>query len=175
MAFGAKTSGNGASTILRKLSSIKDGIVNMFKSHMRQVDSVEIQQALKDIARSRPSEWDDLSEKALRIRAWRGYDTDTPWIESGWLLDCIVIVENWNEIELGSDYCVVVRFADGQVGSHGVDINWLTWTLEYGGYTIDDNYIPPRPLFRIVQEQIVASGAIQKRWRKIFRDYIRNA
>lgn len=175
MSFSARTFGDGANTLIRKLTKIKNGIVDMFEKHMRQVDSVEIQNALKDIARSRPSEWDDLSEKAVHIRAWRGYTDDTPWIESGWLLDCLVIVENWNEIDFGSDYCVVVKFADGQVGSHGVDINWLVWTLECGGYAAEGNYIPPRPLFKIVQEQLVASGAIQRRWKKIFMDYIRRA
>ena len=157
--------------LLRKLNGVAKGeLAKLLKVQVR-VNAEELKSAIREIAESAPSDWAALSEKAIRLRAWRGITSEKPWIESGWLLDCLIIDENWDKVEINSDFTLSVHFADNQKASHGADIDWVVWTLEYGGFA-GDYYIPPRPLIQKVEEEIVKSGTFEKSYWKIFKDYL---
>ena len=162
------------SGLLKPLNGIVKGeLEKRFKIKMR-TDAEDIKKAIKDLAESCPSEWDDarfLSDKAIRLRAWRGIDENTPWIESGWVLDCLIVDENWDKVDVDADFTLSVHFAEGLSGSHGVDIDWLVWTLEYGGYGKDGQVIPARPLIGLIEKEIIQSGTLEKSYWKMFKDY----
>ena len=157
--------------LLRKLNGVAKGELAKLLKVQVQINAEELKDAMREIAESAPSDWQALSEKAINLRAWRGIDSDTPWLESGWLLDCLIIDDDWKGVEIDADFMLTVRFDDNQTASHGADIDWVVWTLEYGGFA-GDYYIPPRPLIQKVEEEIVKSGTFEKSYWKIFKDYL---
>ena len=156
--------------LLRKLNGVAKGELAKLLKVQVQINAEELKDAMREIAESAPSDWQALSEKAINLRAWRGIDSDTPWLESGWLLDCLIIDDDWKGVEIDADFMLTVRFDDNQTASHGADIDWVVWTLEFGGYA-GDYYIPPRPLIQKVEEEIIKSGTFEKSYLKIFKDY----
>ena len=157
--------------LLRKLNGIAKGELSKLLEVQVRINAEDLKNAMREIAESSPSDWKALSEKAVRLRAWRGIDSDTPWIESGWLLDCLIVDDDWDGVEIDSDFALSVHFASNQTASHGADIDWVVWTLEYGGFA-GDYYIPPRPLIQKVEEEIVKPGTFEKSHWTLFKDYL---
>lgn len=160
---------NNVARLTHGLSEIARGRVHDAVVAQFRISAEEVRQMLIDAS----GKWEgDLSPSTLRWRAWRGInEANTPWKESGWLFECLAVLEVKDTREF---YEIDVRIPDGVQASHGAeDLNWVVWTLEYGDIisTLDGRVItiPPRPIFQPVEEEIKSSSKIERDVKKAIK------